>query len=71
MPTFIPEITQAYQNDPRTLLMNRLAQQGSSTAPVAAGKYGWADGIARALTGVAAAYGQKRQEKKYERANSR
>jgi hypothetical protein len=40
-------------------------QQGGSTAPVAAGKYAWVDGLARALQGVAGGYITKQQQKKF------
>lgn len=62
-----PEITRAYQNDPRTKLAAQLIQSGSSTSPLAQGKYAWMDGIARALSGVAGGFAQKGQQKKYEK----
>lgn len=61
----IPEIAKAYQNDPRTQLAIQAMQQGSSTAPVAAGKYAWADGIARALQGGLGGFMNKRQMRQY------
>ena len=61
----IPEITKAYENDPRTKIAQALMQQGGSTAPVAAGKYAWVDGLARALQGVAGGYITKQQQKKF------
>lgn len=67
MPTFTPEITQAFQNDPRTKLAQHLVAMGGNTAPVAGGKWAWADGIARALSGVAGGFAQKKQQDKYEK----
>jgi hypothetical protein len=61
----IPEVAKAYQNDPRTQLALAAMQQGTSTSPVAQGKYAWADGIARALQAGLGGYMQKRQERKY------
>jgi hypothetical protein len=61
----IPEVAKAYQNDPRTQLAIAAIQNGTSTAPVAGGKYAWADGIARALQGGLGGYMQKKQERKY------
>lgn len=61
----IPEIAKAFENDPRTKIAASLMQMGGNTAPVAAGKYAWGDGIARALSGVAGAYITKRQQKKF------
>ena len=63
----IPEIATAYQNDPRTKLAQSMVEAGSSTAPVAAGGWAWADGIARALSGVAGAYMSKKQRTKFMR----
>lgn len=60
-----PDIVKAYTNDPRTLIAQSLMQNGGSTAPVAAGKYGIPDGIARALQGIAGAYMQKQNAKQY------
>lgn len=61
----IPAIAQAYQNDPRTRLAQGISQNGMSTAPVAQGKWAYADGLARAAQAIAGAYMTKRQEKKY------
>lgn len=55
----------AYKADPRSQFYNGLMQAGSSTAPVATHGYGFADGIARALTGMAGAYGQKKMMDNY------
>jgi hypothetical protein len=66
MPMFIPEITKAYQDDPRTKLAQHLVAMGGNTAPVAGGKWAWADGIARAMAGAAGGYAQKKQQDKYE-----
>lgn len=46
-PPVIPEIAKAYTNDPRTQLALKALAAGSSTAPVAQGKYGMGDGVAR------------------------
>jgi hypothetical protein len=62
----LPEIAKAYQNDPRTQLAIQAMTQGSSVAPVAGGKYAWADGIARALQGGLGGFMQKRQMQKYD-----
>lgn len=59
------DVAKAYTNDPRTLIAQSLMQNGSSVAPVAAGKYGVPDGIARMLQGLAGAYMQKQQAKQY------
>jgi hypothetical protein len=48
----IPAIAQAYQNDPRTMLAQNAIKAGTSTAPVAGGKYSYLDALARALQGV-------------------
>lgn len=61
----IPAIAQAFQNDPRTRLANSMLAQGSSTAPVAAGGWAWADGLARIAQGVAGGLINKKQEKKF------
>lgn len=62
----IPEIAKAFENDPRTRIAQTLMQSGANTSPVATGKWAWADGLARALSGVAGGYIQKRNQKKYE-----
>jgi hypothetical protein len=67
MPTFVPEITKAYQDDPRTKLAQALVQTGANTGPVAGGGWAWADGIARALSGLAGGYVQHKQEQKFEK----
>lgn len=64
-PPVIPEIAKAYQNDPRTQLALASMKGGMSTAPVAQGGYAWADGIARALQGVAGGYIDRKQQEKY------
>jgi hypothetical protein len=64
-PPVIPEITKAYENDPRTKLAMAQMAAGSSVAPVAQGKYGVADGIARALQAVTGAYLTKKQMDQY------
>jgi hypothetical protein len=64
-PPVIPEITKAYQQDPRTKLAVQAMAAGSSGDPVATGKYAYADGIARALTGVAGGYINKKQQDQY------
>ena len=64
-PPIIPEIAKAYQADPRTRLALTALTNGTSTAPVAAGKYGIAEGIARALTAPLGAYIDKQQQQKY------
>lgn len=64
-PPVIPEIAKAYQNDPKTALALAALKAGSSTAPVAVGKYGYADGIARALQGVVGGMTQRDQADTY------
>lgn len=54
----IPEIARAYENDPRTRLAASMMGANNGGA-VAEGKYGMADGIARAIQGIAGAYMQK------------
>lgn len=61
----IPEIAKAFENDPRTRLAQQAIATGVSTAPVATGGWAWADGLARALQGVAGGYMQRQQLKKY------
>ncbi|TXH44513.1 MAG: hypothetical protein E6Q97_32420, partial [Desulfurellales bacterium] len=67
MQPVIPEIAKAFENDPRTRLAQQAIATGTSTAPVAYGKYGWADGLARALQGVVGGYMNKQQLKKYKK----
>lgn len=43
----IPEIAQAYQNDPKTQIANNIIAQGTTTDPVAGGNWGYADGLSR------------------------
>ena len=64
-PPVIPEIARAYQNDPRTQLALKMIASGSSGAPVAQGKYAWADGIARALGGYAGGRADRKQQDQY------
>lgn len=61
----IPNIAQAYQNDPRTLLANSALATGTSTAPVAAGNWGYADGIARAAQAITGAFMDKKTRGRY------
>lgn len=61
----IPEIAKAREADPRQQLANTLMANGSSTAPVAWGGWAWADGIARALSGVAGGIVNKKNDKRY------
>lgn len=64
-PPVIPEIAKAYVNDPRTQLALSALKTGTSTDPVARGKYGIADGIARALTAISGSWVNQQQEAKY------
>jgi murein DD-endopeptidase MepM/ murein hydrolase activator NlpD len=59
----IPQIAKAFENDPRTKIAQSILANGSSTAPVAGGGWAFADGIARALQGVAGGVMQKKQMK--------
>ena len=61
----IPEIAQARANDSRQRLANTAIASGTSTAPVAGGSWAWADGLARALSGVAGGYLDKQNDKKF------
>lgn len=61
----IPEIAQAFQNDPRTRLAQNLIEQGTANRPVATGGWGVTDGLARALQATLGGYIQGRQAKKY------
>lgn len=63
----MPEIATAFQNDPRTRLAAAMIQNGSSTAPVAGGKWAWADGIARALSGVGGGLVTRNRQRSFER----
>lgn len=64
-PPVIPEIATAYKNDPKTQLAKQAMADGSSNAPVAGGKYAYADGIARALTGAMGGYMNRKQDQAY------
>lgn len=61
----IPEIAQAYKNDPRTQLAAAATALGTSTAPVAQGAWAVPDGLARAAQAVLGAYVSKKQGEKY------
>lgn len=61
----IPQITQAYQNDPRTKLANTAMALGTSMSPVAGGGWAVPDGLARIAQAVTGALVQKSQDKKY------
>lgn len=61
----IPNIQQAFQNDPRTKLAQSAMALGTSTAPVAQGGWAIPDGLARAAQAIAGAVINKNQEKKY------
>lgn len=61
----IPEIVKAYQNDPRTQLAMQALGAGTTTSPVATGKYAYADGIARALQSIAGGYMARKQMQQY------
>lgn len=61
----IPNIAQAFQNDPRTKLAQSAMALGSSTAPVAQGGWAVTDGLARAAQAIAGAVINKKQEGKY------
>lgn len=63
----IPEIAQAFQNDPRHSIAQRMMQAGGDTSPVASGGWAWADGIARALQGIAGGYVDHRARQRAER----
>ncbi len=61
----IPQIAQAYTNDPTTRLAESALASGGSTAPVAQGGWAVTDGLARAAQAVLGAYLTKKQGKKY------
>lgn len=61
----IPNIAQAYQNDPRTKLAQSAMALGTSTAPVAQGGWAVTDGLARAAQAIAGAFMTKAQDKKF------
>jgi hypothetical protein len=61
----IPQIAQAYENDPRTRLAASMLASGGSTAPVAQGGWAVPDGLARAAQAIGGAYFGKKNEKKY------
>lgn len=65
LPPVIPEIAQAYKNDPKTAMALAAIKSGQSTDPVAKGGYGYADGIARALQGALGGYAAGRQNDVY------
>lgn len=64
-PPVIPEIAKAYAADPKTLLALAAEKAGSSTAPVATGGYGYADGISRILQGALGGYADRKQSDAY------
>lgn len=64
-PPVVSEIAKAYQNDPRTKLAMQAIAAGSSTAPVAEGKYAYLDGAARALQGIVGGYVDRKQRERY------
>lgn len=64
-PPVIAEIAKAYQNDPSTLMALSALREGSSTAPVAEGKYAVGDGIARIAQALGGAYMNKQQVNRY------
>lgn len=61
----IPEIAQAYQNDPMTRMAANALTQGTSTAPVAGGKYAWMDGLSRVGQAILGKVVDDKQRKKY------
>lgn len=61
----IDTIAKAYQNDPKTRLALTALAQGSDTSPVAEGGWGYVDGIARMLSGVAGGAMTNAQNTKY------
>lgn len=61
----IPNIAQAFQNDPRSKLAQSALALGTSTAPVAAGGWAVPDGLARAAQAILGAVVNNKQEKKY------
>lgn len=61
----IPQIAQAYQNDPRNRIANTLMQSGMNTAPVAQGGWGIADGLARAAQALGGAFMQRNTDRKF------
>ena len=61
----IPNIAQAFQNDPRSKLAQSALALGTNTAPVAQGGWAVTDGLARAAQAITGALLNKSQEKKY------
>lgn len=61
----IPNIAQAFQNDPRSKLAASALALGTSTTPVAGGSWAVPDGLARAAQAMLGAYMNKQQEEKY------
>lgn len=61
-----PAVDKAYQNDPRTQLAQTLMATGASTAPVASGNWGIAEGLSRALSGGLGKFVSDRQRSKYD-----
>jgi hypothetical protein len=61
----IPQIAQAYQNDPRTKLAAQALQAGGDTSPTAGGKWAWLSGLSRVGSGIVGGIEQKQQERKY------
>ena len=61
----IEPIAKAYQNDPRTALMQAALASGTSGAPLAQGGWAIPDGLARVVDAVAGGLMQKSQDRKY------
>lgn len=61
----VPQIAQAFQNDPRNKLAQSALALGTSVAPVAQGGWAVPDGLARAAQAILGAVVNKKNEKKY------
>ncbi len=61
----IDTIAKAYQNDPKTRLAVTALGRGADTSPVAEGGWGYSDGIARVLSGVAGGAMTNAQNNRY------
>lgn len=61
-----PGVRQSWQDDELTGIANNLLQQGQSTAPVASGGWGYAEGLSRLGSGALGGLWAGKQRRKYE-----
>ena len=61
----VPGLAARYKEDPQTAIARALATQGSDTSPVAAGKWGLAEGLGRVGAGFLGKMASDRQNDRY------